>query len=173
MSYTNVEILSGVLVVACLLLFWCQRSKNVDGLSGALIPGVRIRDGYTDLPLAGRFSRDGYVTGSPSDNSSSYTARSSYFTENMEDQGLNDLTTTPTPASNDQTTPEGDNTGLWLSESRVNNHRFTTDEDADIYRTVFERHNNRVKQSGHTMSGASLGLIDYGANMVQTRQVTM
>ena len=164
MSYTNVEILSGVLVVACLMLFWCQRSKGVDGFKP---------NGYSNLPMAGHFSRDGYVVGSPNDPSLSYTARSSYFSENAENRGLNDMTTTPTPASEDQITPDGDNTGLWLAEAKVNDHKFSTDEERDMYNNVFARQNNRVTQAGETVSGSQLHYIDYGANMVATRQITM
>ncbi len=167
MSYTTVEILSGVLVVACLMLLWCQRSNNVDGLA-------QKRNGYSSMQPYGSFAREGYVVGHPGDNSLSYTARSSHFTDNMENKGLNELTTTPTPPSNDKTTPPMNvNRKMWLSEANINNHQFTADEEIEMHRNIFARQVNSVKEASETLSGATLQLVDYGANMIPTRQVTM
>ena len=174
MSYSNVEILSGVLVVACLMLFWCQRSKNVDGMKhGQVTSGLQFRDGYSGRPLAGRFTKEGYVVGHPGDRSLSYTARSSYMADNMEDKGLNDLTTTATPASDDVSAPSGESSGLWLAEADVNNYKLSTDDEQDMYNNIFSRQISKVTAAGETVSGSQLHYIDYGANMVATRQVTM
>jgi hypothetical protein len=173
MSYTNVEILSGVLVVACLMLLWCQRSSNVDGLHGKPQSGLVIRDGYVSMPLAGHFNKtEGYVTGRPGDRSLSYTARASHF-ENTEDSGLNDLHTVPTPPSTDHKTPTDSDPLRWAPDVGINEVDFSDDTLPDLYHNVFKRQINQVKTTGDTLSGASLRYIDYGANMVQTRQVTM
>jgi len=166
MTYSNVEILSGVLVVACLLLLWRNRAKVVSLVKGGSEQaGLVIRDGYTALPSAGKFHHDGF---------SSYATHSGYFTENLEDKGLNDLHTTPAPPSTDMSTPDVDvNAGLWLPEAGINSHEFSADEEAEMYNNVFERHSNRVKQAGESLSGALLHYVDYGANMLATRPVTM
>jgi hypothetical protein len=58
MSYSNTEVLTGILVAACLLLLVCRiRVEKSDGMrSGADVPGLKFRDGYTHAPKHGSYA---------------------------------------------------------------------------------------------------------------------
>ncbi len=194
MSYSNLEILSGVLIVACILLFYCSYNKPaVDGMKhGKVLPGLHMRDGYSALPKAGSFeARDGYTVGHLNDPSLSYTTRSSYFVENFkdkkdEDEGLNGRETRPTPASANVAPPKGNESNiLWMPDAEValdvytrdghlNSHHFDPNEEIHMWNTIFERNKDRVQKVGAgSLSGSAMQYIDYGGNMQPTRLITM
>lgn len=191
MSYSNLEILSGILVAACLLLLYCNYSKSnsENMLHGRILPGLHMRQGmegmYGDLPRAGTFkARDGYVVGHPHDASLSYTTRSSHFQENM-NSGLNDRSIPPTPAS--AATPEPNGSGnniLWMPDAEIplnvyvggglNSQQFSEEDEKYIMNNVFNRKINQNSVQGpSSVGGVSLKYIDYGGNMQPTRQITM
>lgn len=191
MSYSNLEILSGVLVAACLLLLYCNYSKSSSEnmRHGRMLPGLYMRQGmegmYGDLPKAGTFkARDGYVVGHPMDKSLSYTTRSSHFQENM-NSGLNDRSTRPTPAAVATPAPNGnENNILWMPNAEIplnvyvggslNSHQFSEEDENYIMKNVFDRKVNQNSVQGPgSVCGTSLKYIDYGGNMQPTRQITM
>lgn len=161
---------------------------------GRMLPGLYLKQGmeglesmggYGDLPRSGTFSsRDGYVVGHPKDQSLSYTTRSSYFQENMNDS-LNDGNTRPTPAASATQAPSGDeNNILWVPDAQIplnvytgdqmNAYQFSEEDEKYIMRNIFERKVNQNSVQGpRSMCGASLKYIDYGSNMQPTRQITM
>lgn len=186
------EILAGVLVVACVLLLYCNYNKsNADGMRrGKNLQGLHFVEGYSDRPRAGTFAaRDGYVVGHPKDPALSYTTRSSHFVENMkdqaEDQGLNDRNTRPTPAAVNVEQPTGnENRMMWMPDAEipldvytrdgnVGSHTFTPEDEAFMFKNVFERNNNRVKADGAgSLCGNAMRFIDYGSHLQPTRSIT-
>ncbi len=189
MSYSNTEILAGVLVAACLLLLYCNYNKsNSDGLHGKKnLPGLHLRDGYSNLPKAGSFKAiEGYTVGRPNDDALSYTTRSSYFRENLADQGLNDKATRGTPASANVEPPQGnENRMLWMPDAEIplnvytrdghiSSHEFSPTDETFMYKNVFERNSNRVMSEGAgSLCGSAMRYVDYGGNMQPTRSITM
>lgn len=62
MAYNNVEILTAVLVTACLLLLYCKVSvKTSEKMHGSpQVPGIHFAEGYTARPKHGSYSvKDG------------------------------------------------------------------------------------------------------------------
>lgn len=191
MPYTTVELLVGALVVACLLLLYCKGSKPVDGmLHGKLVPGLHMRDGYSNMKRAGTFDGvEGYTVGHAGDKSLSYNARHSYFKEGLgnagSDQGLNNLETRATPASANVQCPLGnENSILWAPDAAVqqdvytatlNDHTFNRTEEDLMYKNVFSRETNKGTPDSKSASlgGAILRLTDYHANLHPSRDITM
>jgi hypothetical protein len=182
MSYSQTEILVGVLVLSCLLLLYCNKSKQPDGMKNRYIPGLHMgRDGYSNMPKAGSF--EGYVVGHPGDESLSYTVRSGMSSEPC--KGLNELQSVQTPAGNNVTPPTGnENAMLWRSNADVrhdiyncdglNDHAFGDEEARQMYNNVFAREVNRTKNKAcGSLSGDILSLTDYGESMPYSREITM
>ncbi len=196
MSYSNLEILSGILIVACILLAYCSRSKanssDADGMKhGKVIPGLHMRDGYSALPKAGSFNaRDGYTVGQLNDPSLSYTARSSYFNENFkggkedEDAGLNGRETRPTPASANVEQPKGnENKMLWMPDAeialnvytrdgQINSHQFDPNDESHMWKHVFREKGADCTGVG-SLCGSVMKHVDYGGDSQRTAYVTM
>lgn len=173
MSYTNSEILCGVLVVVCILLLYCNYKSNVDGMS-------------KNKFLKGLHMRDGYAAGYPGDKALSYTGRSSHFQENLENKGLNDKQTQPTPAASVVAAPNANLNTMWIpdaeiplnsylqdGEGNLNSHPFSPNDEIYLYKNVFDRNINRVKSEGAgSLCGSTMRYVDYGANMQPTRNLT-
>jgi hypothetical protein len=140
MSYSNVEILSATLVVACLLLLYCWYQKRVDRNSAEHLvnyPGLKLRgrDDYVPKPNYGMFPvsghRDGYVPLGMNINKRGAMTRDPHFSsEGMSDrtQSLHELVTDDTPASKASSTPvRSDNDILWWSDGSVPQDIFSRD----------------------------------------------
>jgi len=184
MSYSNLDILSVVLVGLLALLLYCENKKANEGLGP---DGLKFRSGYSALPKHGRFSKkEGYVVGAPSDLSRSYTRRKSRF-DGFDDQpaGLNGLENDGTNVKNPAALPN-DNVGdiLWMPDAEIprnvynrddvlNDVPLTESEDENIMDTVFARNRNKAQIVGSgSLGGAVMQYTDYGANMQPTRLIT-
>jgi hypothetical protein len=102
MSYTNTEILIGVLVVACLLLFYCKSTKK----SGMTPQGLHFKERYTALPKAGTF--DSFTTGytyNP-DLAEGNFNRGASIDDSVPIDGLHETITRQTPAGRNHKTPK-------------------------------------------------------------------
>lgn len=186
MSYSNLEILSGILVAACLLLLYCNYSKPCpENMHGErYIPGLNMRQGmYSDLPKAGTFqSRDGYTVGRVNNPALSYTTRTSYFQENM-NSGLNDKVVRPAVA--DLQRPKCNETGmLWVPDAAIplnvyvggelNSQKFSEEDEKFILKNIFNRKVNQNSVQGPgSVCGTALKYVDFGGNMQPTRNITM
>ncbi len=177
MSYSNIEILAGVLVAACILLLYCNytKSKSEGMRHGGHLPGLYMKDAaegmYSDLPRSGSFGL-------------SYTTKSGHFEEDMT-TGLNEQVSQPTPASNSVQAPCGnENELLWTPDASIaldvynscglNSHQFSAIDEAHMIDTIFHRKTNQNSVHGPaSLCGTSMKYIDFGGNMQPTRAVTM
>lgn len=182
MPYSNLEILTGVLVVACLLLAYCSYNKRsaptAEGLRhGADIPGLHMRNGFSSMPKAWALNSEGLR--------SSYSTRTHKSTEGLDNQGLNDQSIRQTPASAAVDTPRGtENRILWDTDAEIpldvytrdgvlNSHEFDPDSAANMYKEVFERNSSRAKVAGSgSVTGCQMRGIDIGDNMSASRALT-
>lgn len=166
-----VTMLACALVVLCVLLFLCRKTK--DGMNnGFPVPGLKMK---------GEKAYEGYAVGSPMLGHLSYVGRSGYFDDADNVSGLNDLHSTGTSASridhrNDKKI-EGMNwrsdASIPLSNYESENGTFSQDAADQMVDQVLNRSLSLVVEPTEPLSSASLKYIDYAANSAVPHIITM
>jgi hypothetical protein len=156
MSYTNAEILSGILVAACLLLLYCwSRKSNTSGLSN--FPGLKFKRSKTSGLEYGRKSHSENVPGvhfakRSNSNSAGYTKRS----------GMEDVDDGPVAGLNDMvdSTSDANFTSIQRPESLPDTTKMLRYPDADIQINNFNATAEDLEcdntQYGHEQSDPAL-----------------
>ena len=184
MSYSDTEILIGVLIVACLLLLYCRsqnKTANADGMERGMIPlHFKNKEGYAvGKPAVGTF-KSGFTAGyaySPDLAEGSFN-RGVAFDDNVPIDGLHEQETRQTPASYNCSTPESSEVDTkWKPDMSVVPNVYSADKymytglaasDNDMaFMDMYVRNKTAPALPGPknpSVGGVSLTLMDFGGD---------
>ena len=165
---SNTEILAGILLVACLILFYCN--NKYEYMKGHPLPELYMNEGfYSDLPKHGSF-QENYTTYSADQQPMSYTTRSSNFSEPMSNnKSLHDRETVPTSAALTVQQPsENENNMRWVPDADISlnvyandsykNNKNSDNELSDVY----YKRSRQDNTDNNSVTGTFLKYVDYG-----------
>lgn len=183
MSYSDTEILIGVLIVACLLLIYCKnqnKSAASEGMEKGMMPLVfHKRDKYAvGTPAVGTF-KSGFTTGytySPELAEGNFN-RGVAFDDSVPIDGLHEQETRQTPASYNCSTPETSEVdSKWKPDMTVVPNVYSADKymytglaasDNDMaFMDMYVRTKTAPALPGPknpSVGGVSLSLMDFGS----------